>query len=223
MDEREDIKTTVLTNLPIVTEEAYPEHILPDDLGVFDNSDGNLTINTVQQVVEVPEPEEDISESVEVVEETNLQLKHEEEENESTTVYIMQIGEPVDEEMEDGEYEEYELCTEGEEEEEEEPEEDAVREDTEEEEAEQEDSLVDDPTYGEEEKDEEEPERFDCETCDRTFKTPAVSICFVLLMFSKQGQWDSIRLGIVYFIEPCTYYIRSYFYCKVIHIKNNIQ
>lgn len=174
MDEREDVKTTVLTNLPIVTEEAYPEHILPDELAVFDNSDGNLTINTVQQVVEVSEPGESIVEAVEVIEGKALQLKHEEDDTESTTVYIMQIGEQADEEMDEGEYEEYELCSEAEAEEEEEG---VAGEDAEEEEEpEQEDSLVDDPTYGEEEKDEEEPERFECETCDRSFKTPAVSI-----------------------------------------------
>lgn len=175
MDETENVKTTVLTNLPIVTEEAYPEHILPDELAVFDNSDGNLTINTVQQVVEVAEPGENIVQTVEVIEGKTLQLKHEDEDSEATTVYIMQIGERADEEMDEGEYEEYELCTEAEEEEEEE--EGVTGEDPEEEEEpEPEDSLVDDPTYGEEEKDEEEPERFECETCDRTFKTPAVSI-----------------------------------------------
>lgn len=189
MDESEiDIKTTVLTNLPIVTEEAYPEHILPDDLAVFDdNSDGNLTINTVQQVVEVVrEPGEVIDDGQQQQQQQHIQLKHEDDpEAEPTTVYIMQIGEPT-EDLEDGEYEEYELCTE-------EDDEGDVKggeadevdeEDEEEEEEEQDDSLVDDPTYGEED---EEQERFDCEPCKKNFKTAAVSVlcCFVLVCLFK--------------------------------------
>lgn len=172
MDEPEDIKTTVLTNLPIVSEETFPEHILPDDLGVFDNSDGNLTINTVQQVVDVAEPGQIIG--VKITQEQQQQqdqLKHEDSDGESNTVYIMQIGEPA-EDMEEGEYEEYELCTEEEEGNTEDTDEDEDEEEEEEaEDEEQKDSLVDDPTYGE---DEEEQERYNCETCNRNFKTAAV-------------------------------------------------
>lgn len=47
-----DIKTTLLKNIPIETlplqEEDVPEHVLTDDLTVFSNSDGNLTISTIQ-------------------------------------------------------------------------------------------------------------------------------------------------------------------------------
>lgn len=42
-----EIKTTILTNIPIENED-FPEHILPDELAVFSNSDGNLTINTIE-------------------------------------------------------------------------------------------------------------------------------------------------------------------------------
>lgn len=133
-----DIKTTVLTNMPI--EEGFDEHILPHDFAVFTNSDGNLTIDTVEHV--------------EVVE----QAGPPEAEVAKTTVYITQVGEPA-EDME-GEYEEYELYDEEEEEEDEE----------------EEDSLVDDPTFeiGKESKDD---EAFECGTCNRTFKTPAVGSC----------------------------------------------
>lgn len=162
MDETEDVKTTVLTNLPVTTEEVYTEHISSDDLAVFDNSDGNLTINTVQQVVEVVEPGEVVPEPGEVIVQQG-ELKHEDSDTEATTIYIMQIGE-ASEELEDGEYEEYELCADEEENKK------MVDDDTEEE---REDSLVDDPTYGEEE--EEEQKRFVCNTCKRNFKTPAVS------------------------------------------------
>lgn len=178
MDETEDMKTTVLTNLPIVSEEAYPEHILPDDLGVYDNSDGNLTINTVQQVVEVAEPEpgeiiaDEYNGTTQEQQQQEKEIKNEDPETEQATVYIMQIGEPAGEDMIVGEFEEYELCAD-----EEAREQGEDNEEEEDEEPEEEDSLIDDPTYGEEDRSEEEQERFDCETCKRSFKTPAVSIC----------------------------------------------
>lgn len=47
-----DIKTTLLKNIPIQTipiqQEDIPEHVLTDGLAVFTNSDGNLTISTIQ-------------------------------------------------------------------------------------------------------------------------------------------------------------------------------
>lgn len=49
-----DIKTTLLTNLPIENVQ-YPEHILPHELSVFSNSDGNLTINMIEHVTQVTE------------------------------------------------------------------------------------------------------------------------------------------------------------------------
>lgn len=47
-----DIKTTLLKNIPIETipieQVDVPEHVLTQDLAVFSNSDGNLTISTIQ-------------------------------------------------------------------------------------------------------------------------------------------------------------------------------
>lgn len=165
-----DIKTTVLTNIPIVTEEVYTEHILSDDLTVLSNSDGNLTINTVEQVVEVTEPTE--SSAVEPCE------NEEEEETETkATVYITHVGQPADDTVE-GEFEEYELY---------EAEEDEEPNDEEEEDS----SLVDDPNYEvEEEKyqDEEEEKRYECERCKRSFKTPAVSYKIIIIVVVVVGR-----------------------------------
>lgn len=156
-----DVKTTVLTNIPIVTDEVFTtEHILPDELAVFSNSDGNLTINTVEQVVEVA-VSGDAQEQQDAVEE-------ELEEDAKTAVYITQIGEPA-EEMMDGEYEEYELYPEEEEEEEDE--------DGDGQDEEDDSSMVDDPNFEVDERDteEEEMEQFECAICKKNFKTPAVS------------------------------------------------
>lgn len=154
-----DVKTTVLTNIPIVVEEVFTEHIMPDDLAVFSNSDGNLTINTVEQVVEIAVPGE--------AQEHHAVEEEQQEEESKGAVYITQIGEPA-EEMEDGEFEEYELYPEDEEEEEDDDGQDQ----------EDDSSMVDDPNFEVDERDteEEEQEQFECATCKRNFKTPAVSI-----------------------------------------------
>lgn len=47
-----DLKTTLLTNMPIIEHEEIPDHILPHELTVYSNSDGNLTINTIEQIIE---------------------------------------------------------------------------------------------------------------------------------------------------------------------------
>lgn len=48
-----DVKTTLLTNIPIenlpIEQHDVPEQVLPHELALFSNSDGNLMISTVQQ------------------------------------------------------------------------------------------------------------------------------------------------------------------------------
>lgn len=133
-EEMTDVKTTVLTNIPI-EQEDFPETVLPHELAVYADSDGNLTIQNNEEGVVA----------------------------EGATVYVTQIGEPI-EEME-GEYEEYELYEEetaGEEDEDEDDEE------------EEHDSKVDDPDY-EVGKEPGEVKFYECDACKRSFKTSAVS------------------------------------------------